>query len=43
MLEGVISFRRCDRASGSVEDVRKMCQLLEMCDAHGRIVQAGEV
>ena len=41
---GKITFRRCDSPQGSVKDVRKVCQLMERCDAHGRIVQElGEV
>ena len=37
--EGVITFRRCDSLQGGVKDVRNVCQLIEMCDAHGRSVQ----
>ena len=42
--EGVITFRRCDSSQGGVKDVRKVCQLMERCDSHGRSVQdLGEV
>ena len=44
MWEGVITFRRYDSSQGSLKDVRKACQLMERCDAHGRSVQElGEV
>ena len=39
MWEGVITFRRCHSPQGGVTDVRKMCQLMERCDAHERSVQ----
>ena len=40
----MIAFRKCDSPQGGVNDVRKMCQLMERCDAHGRNVQVlGEV
>ena len=31
--------RKCDSLQGGVKDVRKMCQLMERCDANGRSVQ----
>ena len=44
LWEGVITFKRCDSPQGGVKDVRKTCQLMERCDAHGRSVQEfGEV
>ena len=36
MLEGVITF---DSPQGRVKDIRKVCQLIERCYAHGRSVQ----
>ena len=39
LWEGMITFRRCDSPQGSVKDVRKVCQLIERCNAHWRIVQ----
>ena len=30
MLEGVITFRRCDTPQGGVKDVRRVCQLMEV-------------
>ena len=40
----MIIFRRCDSPQGGVKDVRKVCQLMERCVAHGRSVQElGEV
>ena len=42
--EGVVTFRRCDSPQGSVKAIRKVCQLMETCDVHGRSVQElGEV
>ena len=39
-----MTFKRCDSPQGGVEDVRKVCQLMERCDAHWRSVQElGEV
>ena len=39
----MITFR-CDIPQVSVKDVRKVCQLMERCEAHGRSVQElGEV
>ena len=36
--------RKCDSCQGDLKDVRKVCQLMERCDAHGRSVQElGEV
>ena len=32
--EGVIMFSRCDTPQGGVEDVRKVCQVMERCDGH---------
>ena len=44
MWEGVIPFRKYDSCQGSVTDVRKACQSIEKCDAHGKSVQElGEV
>ena len=44
MWEGVITFSRCDSPQGGVKDVRKVCQLMERCDAYGIGVQElGEV
>ena len=28
--------RRCDSPQGDVKYVRKVCQLMKRCDAHGR-------
>ena len=39
ILEGVITFTRCDSPQGGVKGIRKVCQLMERCDAHGRSVQ----
>ena len=40
----MITFRRCDSPQGGVRDVRKVCQLMEGCTAHGGSVQDfGEV
>ena len=40
----MISFRRCDSPQGGVNYVRKVCQLMEGCNAHGGSVQdLGEV
>ena len=39
MLEGVITSSRCDSPQRAVKDVRKICQLVEICDARGRNVQ----
>ena len=42
--EGVITFRRYDSPQGGVKYVRKVCQLVKGCNAHGRTVQElGEV
>ena len=42
--EGVITFRSFDSPKGGVKYVRKVCQLMERCDAHGRSVrEVGEV
>ena len=35
----MIASKRCDSPQGGVNDVRKMFQLMERCDAHGRSVQ----
>ena len=35
----MITFRGCDSHQGSVKDVRKVCQLIERCYAHGRSVR----
>ena len=32
MWEGVITFRMCDNPQGGERYVRKVCQLMEMCD-----------
>ena len=37
--EGVITFKMCDSPQGGVRVARKVCQLMEKCDAHGRRVQ----
>ena len=34
----MITFRRCDSPQGGGKAVRKVCQLMERCDAHGRSV-----
>ena len=39
MWEGMITFSRCGSPQGGVKDVRKVCQLIERCDAHGRSVK----
>ena len=36
MWEGEITFKRYDSPQGGVKVVRKVCQLMERCDAHGR-------
>ena len=36
--EGVITFRRCDSLQVGVKDARKVCQLMDRFDAHGRSV-----
>ena len=42
--EGVITFRKFDSPQGGVNNIRKLCQLMERCDAYGRSVQElGEV
>ena len=42
--EGVITFRKFDSPQGGVNNIRKLFQLMERCDAHGRSVQElGEV
>ena len=33
--EGVITFSRCDTPQGGVNDLRKVCQMMERCDGHG--------
>ena len=44
VLEGVITFRRCDTPQGGVKDVRKVCQVMETCDGYGGDVKVrGEV
>ena len=43
VCEGVITFRRRDSPRGGVEDVIKVCQLMERCYAHGRIQELREV
>ena len=44
MWEGVITLRRCDSPQGGAKCIRKVCQLMERCDAHRRGVQElGEV
>ena len=35
----MITFNRCDSLHGSVKVDRKVCQLMERCDAYGRNVQ----
>ena len=35
----MIAFSKCDSPQGGVNDVRKLFQLMERCDAHGRSVQ----
>ena len=35
----MIAFRKCDSPQGGVNDVRKVFQLMERCNAHGRSVQ----
>ena len=39
MREGVTTFKTSDIPQGGVEVVRKVCQLMKRCDAHGRSVQ----
>ena len=39
MWKCVITFKRCDSPQGCVKVVRKVCQLMERCDAYGRSVQ----
>ena len=39
VLEGVTTSSRCDSPQRAVKDVRKMCPLVEICDARGRNVQ----
>ena len=39
MWEGVITFKSYDSPQGGVKIVRKVCQLMERCDAQGRSVQ----
>ena len=40
----MITFKRSDSQHGGVKDIRKVCQLMERCDAHGISVQElGEV
>ena len=36
----LIAFTKCDSPQGGVNDVRKMFQLMERCDSHGRSVQS---
>ena len=44
VLEGVMTFRRCDTPQGGVKDVRKVCQMMERCNGHGGDVNVlGEV
>ena len=38
MWEGVITFKRCDIHQGGVKVFRKVCQLMEKYEAHGRSV-----
>ena len=40
VLEGVITFKGCDILQGGVKGVRKVCQLMERCDPHGRSVRS---
>ena len=36
---GVTAVRKCDMQPSGMKCIRKVCQLLERCDAHGRSVQ----
>ena len=35
ILEGVITFTRCDSPQGGVKGIRKVCQSMNRCDGHG--------
>ena len=44
VLESVTTFKRWDSPQGGLKVVTKVCQLMEMCVAHGRNVwELGEV
>ena len=44
MWEGVITFKRYDSPQGCRKGNRKVCQLMERCDGHGKDVNMlGEV
>ena len=34
--------RRCDSCQGGVKCIRKVCQLMERCDGHGKSVKVPE-
>ena len=36
VLEGLITYRKCDNPHGGFKGVSKVCQLIEKCDTHGR-------